>query len=496
MKNSFLLWLFVFVLGAGLRTMHLFHPIDSGSWRENDVASIARNYYRGGMDFLHPQIDWRGTGPGYAEMELPVYPYMIAICYKIFGFHESAGRIISFLFSIAALLVFFRLSQRLLKPNGALIASLFFALSPILLFTSNSLQPESVMFFFYVSTAYLFVRWLDSDTWLNYILSTACLTLALLSKLTAGHIGLLLLFLIIQERNIRYLFNWKVLLMGFISLAISGVWYVYAHGLYLQYGNSLGVSNEYHWIGSDFFTNRQFILGIIMLEIKNVIMLPALFIIAAAFFVLKPFKENGFRFGLIWIVAVWVFYILACRTTSSYWAFYYHIFSVPAISILFGYSFAQFYEKYAYQKMNKLVVVSLLSVISLSQLYFFAKATKRLSPEIDTSEYYANVPQLKKLIPPHTTILVSGGNRLGKTGHPIAYNSSYFYYWLDCTGFNLCGEDQNIEKVRSFKDKGAQFFIAEKAWVATAGGFESDLRKDFSPVYESDNIILFKLTHH
>ncbi|HEY4784811.1 MAG TPA: hypothetical protein VIH57_02125, partial [Bacteroidales bacterium] len=67
MKNSFLLWLFVFVLGAGLRTMHLFHPIDSGSWRENDVASIARNYYRGGMDFLHPQIDWRGTGPGYAE---------------------------------------------------------------------------------------------------------------------------------------------------------------------------------------------------------------------------------------------------------------------------------------------------------------------------------------------------------------------------------------------------------------------------------------------
>ena len=43
------------------------------------------NYYREDMNLLKPKIDWRGDGPGYTEMEFPIYPWLIAGFYKIFG---------------------------------------------------------------------------------------------------------------------------------------------------------------------------------------------------------------------------------------------------------------------------------------------------------------------------------------------------------------------------------------------------------------------------
>jgi hypothetical protein len=77
-------WILVFILGLAVRSTELFHPIDRNEWRESDMASIARNYFRNGMDFSHPQIDWDGSGPGYTESEFPIYPYLLALSYKLF----------------------------------------------------------------------------------------------------------------------------------------------------------------------------------------------------------------------------------------------------------------------------------------------------------------------------------------------------------------------------------------------------------------------------
>ena len=39
--------------------------VDNWSWRQSDVAAIARNYFQGGFHFAHPQIDWAGDESGY-----------------------------------------------------------------------------------------------------------------------------------------------------------------------------------------------------------------------------------------------------------------------------------------------------------------------------------------------------------------------------------------------------------------------------------------------
>ena len=64
LKKATLIFVCLFIMGASLRAVNVLRPVDTTSWRESDIASIARNYVREGMNPLYPRIDWRGDGPG------------------------------------------------------------------------------------------------------------------------------------------------------------------------------------------------------------------------------------------------------------------------------------------------------------------------------------------------------------------------------------------------------------------------------------------------
>ena len=199
MKKLPLIFLCLFVVGAGVRAINIWRPVDRPMWRECDEAGIARNYYQEGMNIFYPKVDWRGDTPGYAEMEFPLYPWLIALSYKIFGFHEFIGRIISYLFSLLTLLIFFSLACELLPPIGAGFAALFFALSPLVINISSSLQPEGLMFLFYLLAGYWFICW-HRDRGERYFWGSAmAISLAILAKATAAHLGLFFGILILEK---------------------------------------------------------------------------------------------------------------------------------------------------------------------------------------------------------------------------------------------------------------------------------------------------------
>ena len=66
--------------------------VDHWSWRQSDVAAIARNFFQNGFRFGYPQIDWGGNAPGYVGTEFPILPFIAALCYKLAGVHEWFGR--------------------------------------------------------------------------------------------------------------------------------------------------------------------------------------------------------------------------------------------------------------------------------------------------------------------------------------------------------------------------------------------------------------------
>src|SRR5438128_3642294 len=81
------------ILAVAVRLFSINQPyIDRWSWRQSDVAAIARNFTENGFHFAYPQSDWAGRARGYVGTQFPIVPFLAAICYKIAGVHEWIGR--------------------------------------------------------------------------------------------------------------------------------------------------------------------------------------------------------------------------------------------------------------------------------------------------------------------------------------------------------------------------------------------------------------------
>jgi hypothetical protein len=65
----------VCVFAVAARVVLINQPyVDHWSWRQSDVAAIARNFLQNGSRFAYPQIDWAGNAPGYVGTEFPILP--------------------------------------------------------------------------------------------------------------------------------------------------------------------------------------------------------------------------------------------------------------------------------------------------------------------------------------------------------------------------------------------------------------------------------------
>jgi uncharacterized membrane protein len=481
------IFILIFALGAILRFADVMRPIDRASWRECDEGAIARNYVREGMNPLLPRIDWRGTTPGYAEMEFPVYPYLTAVFYKVLGVDDYLPRLINFLFSLLTLFLFLALARSLLGEPAAAFAFAFFAFHPLTVELSTSVQPEGIMFTAYLAAVYFFTRWIRTGKTRDFLPAAASSALMILAKAPAAHVGLLFAFLLFQKFGASALKETRVWIFGLIALLPAAAWYIYAKSLWTTYGNSLGLSNEYHWVGPDFFTNPYFVRGIFTIEATHVWLVFGLF--AAAFAVWKGFREKPVQICLIWFVSIFAFYIAAARTTADEWAYYYHIFSVAPAALLFGFSVAKTFDR----ETGK--IFRFLLILFAAALFLYeAKQNRTLILQHRTADVsFACVPALKPALQKEGLILASGGNCADADGYPTAYNSSYMFYWLDRKGFNICREQQSIEKVREFAQNGAVYFVAEKQALAEKPNFEAELRQTFKVAAECDTMILFEL---
>lgn len=494
----------VFVAGGIVRVADVIRPIDKPSWRECDLGAVSRNFVEEGFDPLRPRIDWRGNSPGYAEMEFTLYPTLIAASYKVFGVHDFIGRVWAFLFSLGALGFFIQLARRYLDPFFAIFASLFFAFNPLIVDISTSVQPEGLMMFTYIAAAYFFTRWIDEERTKDFWIAVVCTALTLLAKATAGHIGLFFGTLLLQKYGLRIFKQARVWIFGALSLAPCLLWYVHGKSLWRAYGNSLGVSNEYHWIGPDFFTNPYFLKGILKLELLHVWMIFGL--IVGIFAVWQGFKEKTARHALLWLGSVFLMYLAAARTTADDWASYYHVFSVPAVALLFGFGIqklwtymqkaADTFSDYSLLRIGLKVGLIFLVILSAGAALLYEAVTVRanLLEKRIADESYVCAKQIKPELKKPGLILASGGHCLDPDGYPLAFNSSFMFYWLERKGFNICIEDTEVEKVAEFAQRGAVYFVAAKPNLKDKPEFEKGLLEKYPIAAECETFYVFDLT--
>ena len=330
----------LFVLAALVRVVDVWRPVDGSvrdSWREPDVAGIARNFYLEGMNIFYPRIDWRGDGPGFVESEFPLPAWLGAAVYHVCGYHEELLRVMSYLFSLGATAVFFRLAWTSLPARSAFAACVLWTVSPIGIRMASAIQPEPLMFLGLISAVLFFREWCQTQSRRTYWLALGATMLAVLAKVPAAHIGLLFAALCLQS------FGWSALkrrdVWGFVivSLGVPLLWYAHARTLWLAYGNSLGISNEaYGRITSmSFFSTAwQTMTGVLRVETDLVWTLPGLALGLIGLWVVAKNREQ--RWIAYWGVTLALFYFVTGRTTGEDWAWHYHIASLPFACLLMG----------------------------------------------------------------------------------------------------------------------------------------------------------------
>src|SRR3982751_5998799 len=178
-KNQRVLLTAISLAAVAARLIAISQPfIDDWSWRQSDVAAIARNYFQNGFHFGYPQIDWAGAAPGYVGTEFPILPFAAAVCYKIAGVHEWLGRIQAVVFFAISLPFFSALVRKPFGERATMWALIFYSLAPLRLMTSRCFIPDMPSLSLSIVGLYCFVRWVKLQSWPMLVSSAITLSLA------------------------------------------------------------------------------------------------------------------------------------------------------------------------------------------------------------------------------------------------------------------------------------------------------------------------------
>jgi 4-amino-4-deoxy-L-arabinose transferase-like glycosyltransferase len=173
--------------------------VDHWSWRQSDVAAIARNFFEHGFWFGHPQIDWAGESSGYVGTEFPILPFLAAICYKFAGIHEWIGRSQSVVFFAISLPFFVLLVREIFGGRAAIWATFFYAFAPLNLFAGRSFMPDVPSLSLGIIGLYFFLCWLRDRKMAPFYLAAIAISLSILIKVTSIVIAAPLLYLAVAE---------------------------------------------------------------------------------------------------------------------------------------------------------------------------------------------------------------------------------------------------------------------------------------------------------
>jgi hypothetical protein len=413
------------------------------------------------------------------------------------------------------------------------------------------------MFLCYVLAAYYFVRWIDDESWKHYGLAMTATALALLAKASAAHIGLFFGILLITKIGLKALRQPRIWLFGAGALLPSIVWYKHAHNLWLTYGNSLGVSNETHWAGMDLFTNPTFILGIERAELFYVWMPTGVVLGLLALVMRSPTKAVRYSlYWLVAIEAFYLlaarttsdswatyYHVVSIPAVAlmigagvdtviqlRYQRSLLLALSIASIGLIVLLVITDLLSLSSFDMRLLFKLGALLGLSALMLIALFVGRTERESPSTSrfvrlntaviyfaivclaaTSLYqirmirddfqaraaegslFACSHQFAPAIPADVLIAASGGACVDPTGFPVAFNSSYMFYWLDRKGFSICIEKQSIAALKLLADRGARYFVAEKSAVKMKPGFDVELQMSFPLIMECKDAYLFQI---
>jgi 4-amino-4-deoxy-L-arabinose transferase-like glycosyltransferase len=456
--------------------------IDRWSWRQSDVAAIARNYFQNGYRFLYPQIDWAGNEPGYVGTEFPILPFAAAMVYQFAGVHEWIGRGETVLLFAFGLPFFYLLVRDLLGRETALGALIFYSFAPLSVATSRSFMPDMPSLSLAMAGAWLFLRWLENRRLSWLVSSGSALSLAILIKAPTAILGAPLLFLCLSAptsaprlKAAAWLRDARLWLFATIALAPAGLWYWHAARLATAF-------YPHHMFGAGGFEVRdlQWYARIAKLTASSSLTLSLTAFAIVGAFVQMP--RRGRWFFAWWTVAMVAFVILAGYGNRHPW---YQLPFVPIAAACAGAGCARLRPRLPRIVIGAIVALFLSNAALVTPKFFEPAAAQLRDLGL----------QLRAITPAHALIVAADD------GDPTIfyYAERKGWHFLENHGVfygNPLDDAQLIAGLEQLRRRGATHLVfpfATRWWLDYYRTFAGHLARTSSVVQSNERSAIFEL---
>jgi Dolichyl-phosphate-mannose-protein mannosyltransferase len=316
----------------------------------------------------------------------PLFDFVTAGYYQLFGVSVAAGRLVAVMFSILAIWVVFEFANRAYGPKIALLSSIILGTMPGFIWLSRTAMLETVLVFFFALILFFFLVWIRKGQNKALILSCVALGVGFFAKYQVlVAIGVMVVGILVLGRDkLRWRFS-KFLLVPLTVILIMLPWFVVLYqnndvNNFVAVFNVVREGHEERALYSIRFPPPVFYLVEMTLPLSDVpvypIFLPVfiLGLVGLGLFAWRRKTED--KFFLTWFVVVYVFFTII---PNRQWRYVFTLFPVLAVSAASFVFFAYGKLAEAWKKVQVSSVKKRLLKVASALLISFAVASVAFS---------------------------------------------------------------------------------------------------------------------
>jgi len=468
----------IFFVALAIRLWGVTNPLlDFHAWRQTLTATIAYNFYADGMNFITPRLNMINS---VFHFEFPLFTYLVALLYKIFGFDEILGRLVAIAFSMGSIWFLYLLGKRYFDETSALVACGLFAVLPFSVYYSRTFMPESAMLFFSISMIYMFARWLDTRKWSDFLLASLFSTLAFLVKLPTLYMGAPLLFLAWNKFRGKIFYQPLLYIFVIAILIPPTLWYSYTARLQLEtYGGSsnlwLDLLKDYEVL----FTLRYWKLIFLTRLIEKMFAFTVFPFVVLGMRAYTSNKENHVLH--IWFFSICLYFVIAAKLNFIHE--YYQVPIIPVGCLFAGKFVAEFYRKNTLgdgYKSGKLWLVTLMIIfIPIHSIY-------KLNGRLDYNDTWLEISAAVQQKTVRTDRLI--------VGEPVSNPRIFYYSQRKGWGHSIL-DKITLSRLEDLIKKGATHYVMAVAKPQKDyPELHSLLKSNYQLIFQEEHVTIFKLS--
>jgi len=414
-----------------------------------------------------------------------IYPYTVAMLYKLFGVHESLGRLVSIIAFCGGAFFLYKLTRKYAGITMGLITLLFYTFNPYIFFYSRSFQPESTMLFFSITMLYFFSEWIDREGWWRFALMALCATLAFLVKLPTICLGLPLLYLCLIKYKLNFITQWKLWLFAVLSLTLTLLWY--KHSAYVGRINDIELNplsfSYYMKYSLYFLTSLPFYEKVFYAEVfeKDLIYVGGIFFVMGIIFTIK---KKELRYIHYWLLAIIIYFFLAAKEVE--WHTYYTIPIIVPASIFIGYAISNSLRLITAYKVTGLKKITLQALFAIMIVSLPFISYHKITGRYETKRIEKKYPiQIAGKIVDETALendLIIG----------CIWGGPELLYYCNRKGWTMDSNVCSVERIEKHRQDGADYFVTTKLDIIDSSVLD-DIKDKYEVIRATNEFLIVKL---